>query len=111
MISRIKRESRTRIGIAWLLLITLMPLGVVKCTHHHDSASHQLSCQHHSDGEDNSQDSCLICHFTLSPFIQSDPFHIVFIAELLPYEVPVYLSRATFHVSYFHGLRAPPVIA
>ncbi len=84
-----------------------MPFYVVKSVHHHEltvqSAGHQ--------NNDDDQSSCPICHFTLSPFIQTKTVSTIFIAVLVPFEPAVYESKGLFDISYSHSLRAPPVTA
>lgn len=72
-----KRKRKNRIIIAWVLLMTLMPISIVKATHHHD-IEEVASSQSTDPGQKNSgndYDSCPICHFLLSPFIESQSFH------------------------------------
>lgn len=111
MLNRAKRKYRLRIGIAWVLLLTLMPFHVVKAFHFHEPCT-SAACHHDCESDSNSSrpDSCPICHFTLSPFVQVSSLQLCFIAELLPYEVPVFENKGTFSFSYSRGMRAPPAV-
>jgi len=108
-----KRKRKNRIIIAWVLLMTLMPISIVKATHHHD-IEEVASSQSTDPGQKNSgndYDSCPICHFLLSPFIESQSFHFfysaqlifVFIAQPCPGKKKTSLLSAT--------LRAPPSLS
>ncbi len=89
-----------------------MPINVVKSFHHHNDTDTTSSQQQSSNATGHEHHNCPICDFTLSPFIQSESIHVtLFIAELLPYKVPIYQNKGTFNISYSHGLRAPPAIA
>lgn len=104
-----KRETKTRVGIAWLLLLTLMPFQVVKSVHYHEPIV-ASSCSHHDySGDNNYKDSCPICNFTLSSFVSSNSPHLLFVAELLCYIVSQSENGKVFNLFYSHGLRAPPV--
>lgn len=68
------RKRLHLIIIAWTLLITLMPVFIVKALHTHDEgdvyASATSSPSHaHGGGSD-----CLICSFSLSPFTEAVSF-------------------------------------
>lgn len=87
--------------------------SIVKATHHHD-IEEVASSQSTDPGQKNSgndYDSCPICHFLLSPFIESQSFHFfysaqlifVFIAQPCPGKKKTSLLSAT--------LRAPPSLS
>ncbi|MCI1646974.1 MAG: hypothetical protein LKI39_10670 [Bacteroides sp.] len=110
MLNSVKR-NRVKIRIAWLLLLTLMPISVVKITHHHND-SIQSSCHGTCGQNNNSQDSCPICQFVLSPFVPSTTISVSFIAELIALEPVVYVNKDVLSdTPYSYGLRAPPCIA
>ena len=111
MLNRAKRKYRLRIGIAWVVLLPLRPLPVVMgvlVLGPGASAAGDLECG--DDGNCCRRDSCPICHFTLSPFVQVSSLQLCFIAELLPYKVPVFENKGTFSFSYSRGMRAPPAV-
>jgi hypothetical protein len=111
MLSGIKRETRMRITIAWMLLVALMPLQIVKSLHYHESVV-SSSCSHHGcHGDNDFQHSCPICNFTLSPFVHSETPQFTFVAELLSFVVPVYEKGKVFVLFHSCGLRAPPLVA
>lgn len=85
---RMKRKRRNRIIIAWVLLLTLMPISIVKATHFHDgamAATCHASASSHSQGSDDGG-TCPICHFFLSPFVEAPAILLV------PFAQPVYIS-------------------
>ena len=75
-------KAKSRIVVAWLLFMTLMPLFVVKAVHHHGE-SETVVCQS-SDGEHshNPCDQCPVCQFALSPFAQAEAFHAEIIVSV-----------------------------
>lgn len=111
-----KRE-RKRVFTAWVLLLTLMPLMIVKSFHHHHCKStfpeplaqgYHAEHHHHSCA---SEDGCLICQFILSPFGEGEIFQIQVLLTSTPYEPALYLDKKSYRLAYSHGLRAPPVSA
>ena len=109
MLNGIKKETRMRITIAWLLLVALMPFQVVKSIHYHESAVSSSSSQHGCSGDNDFDHSCPICNFTLSPFIHSEIPQLTFVAELLSFVVPVYEKGKVYVLFHSCGLRAPPL--
>lgn len=79
-------KAKSRIVVAWLLFMTLMPLFVVKAVHHHGE-SETAVCQS-SDGEHshNPCDQCPVCQFALSPFTQAEAFHAEIIVSVSDYK-------------------------
>lgn len=109
ILNGVKRETKTRISIAWLLLLALMPLQIVKSVHYHEPVVASSATHHDCSGDNDYRDSCPICNFTLSAFIHPHSFHLSFVAELLFFVVPQSENRRVFNLFYSHGLRAPPV--
>ncbi len=105
------KKAEKRILIAWLLFVTFMPLLVVKSLHNHADSEHPSACHSDHRQTSNPYDSCAICHFTVSPFIQAEILHFDFRLTLTPCEPVVYLSKISFALSYSPCLRAPPVLA
>lgn len=67
-----KTLRRNRIIIALVLLLSLLPMGIVKATHVHDSDAISTvetsgTCHSHNGTADN---DCPICQFILSPFVE-----------------------------------------
>ena len=103
-------KAKGRIGIAWMLFMTLMPLFVVKTIHHHGKI--EIAACQSADGEHShrSCDQCPVCQFTLSPFTQAEDFHAEVIIPVSDYE-PVYLAQSMgYRLIHSHYLRAPPFL-
>lgn len=106
-----KRRKSTygRIVVAWLLLVTLTPVYVVKALHYHEAEldvempySICVSCCHvHHD--------CPICNFVLLPFIPIKTFFLVFFAVLACDVLVKPFSDSNFKCYYSYALRAPPI--
>lgn len=86
-----KVRTKNRIAVAWLLLMTLMPVFVVKAMHHHEEIA--------------------VCHFTLSPFTQAESFHIQIIIPLFNYEPVAYMGMKGYQPVHPYNLRAPPSLS
>ncbi|MDR1516527.1 MAG: hypothetical protein LBS52_00255 [Dysgonamonadaceae bacterium] len=98
-----KQRYWARFAIAWLLFLSLLPYNVVKDTHHH--ADDWETCGSH--GAEN-HDTCPICSFALSLFTEPElPFATYTVGILFLY-FPEAKSERIFHLSFSHGLRAPP---
>ena len=95
-------KAKSRIVVAWLLFMTLMPLFVVKAVHHHGESKTAV-CQS-SDGEHshNPCDQCPVCQFALSPFTQAEAFH---------YKSVYRVQSISWRLIRSHHLRAPPVLS
>jgi hypothetical protein len=103
-----KAKAKSRIVIAWLLFITLMPIFVVKAIHHHE----EITVCHSDDGQSQHPcDQCPICHFTLSPFTQSESFQVQIIIPIFNCEPIAYVSMKSYQLIYSHNLRAPPSLS
>lgn len=104
---RIKIRQQRR--IAWGLFLVLMPFFVVKTLHHHRACVGASCSSHHTDDQPASTD-CPICHFFLSPFVQTEPLRLetvvtYFTCLSIRFPEPVY---SVVHLS--HDLRAPPAV-
>lgn len=107
---RMKRKRRNRVVIAWVLLLTLMPISIVKATHFHDGATAatcHTSASGHSQGSDEGG-TCPICHFFLSPFVETPILHFI------PFAHPIRTFTDCPYADVVQGkgqspsLRAPP---
>lgn len=102
-----KRKAKSRIVIAWVLLVTLMPLFAVKATHFHES-SKTSACQPTKGHSHSPGDQCLICQFTLSPFTQAESFQIQVAVSVFDFEPAQYADKVCITMLYPYHLRAPP---
>ena len=104
-------KAKSRIVVAWLLFMTLMPLFVVKAVHHHGE-SETVVCQS-SDGEhsNNPCDQCPVCQFALSPFAQAEAFHAEIIVSVSDYKSVYRVQSISWRLIRSHHLRAPPVLS
>ena len=98
-------KAKSRIVIAWVLLITLMPLFVVKAVHFHDKTS---ACQSTKGHTHSPGDQCLICQFTLSPFTQAESLQIHVFVSVFDLEPAQYADKVCIAMLYPYHLRAPP---
>ena len=103
------KKYRNRVLAAWVLLIALMPVYIVKAVHFHD-AKDSVACHSQSAGHSqNSSDACPICHFFLSPFTETTPAHIAFFALLMAILPVLPVVRIAKVQMVRASLRAPPV--
>ena len=104
-------KAKSRIVVAWLLFMTLMPLFVVKAVHHHGE-SETAVCQS-SDGEHshNPCDQCPVCQFALSQFTQAEAFHAEIIVSVSDYKSVYRVQSISWRLIRSHHLRAPPVLS
>ena len=86
-------KAKSRIVIAWVLLITLMPLFVVKAVHFHDSKT--SACQS-TKGH------------THSPFTQAESLQIHVFVSVFDLEPAQYADKVCIAMLYPYHLRAPP---
>ena len=103
-----KHRVKTRIVTAWVLLLTLMPLYIVKAVHFHNDGS---SISMHDSGHHHqaSDDGCLICHFLLSPFTEAADFHFTFVDSSHFHDFVAVFADVVVLAHRAYGLRAPPV--
>lgn len=107
-----KRKKRNRIIIAWVLLLALLPISLVKATHFHETG---VTSSHHTElpgqpSHGNDGNTCPICDFCLSPFVEAPAVHLVFFPQhatpLFAQPCPEPVSVAMSHPT----LRAPPSV-
>ncbi len=103
-----RKKCRNRVIAAWLLLIALMPVYIVKAVHFHD-VKDGVACNSSEAGHSQSgADACPICHFFLSPFTETPVVHIAFFALFITV-IPVIPVRKAVKVDVVRpSLRAPP---
>lgn len=107
----VKRTSKNRQYIAWVLLLAILPLFVVKSFHYHVSLGNPSANHVHHEGEGQEAcDNCLICQFFLSPFTEVESFNFTFTQTSTFFETVVYPDKISYGLSYSHYLRAPPVV-
>lgn len=94
----VKRNTRHRIWLAWMLLMTFMPLSVVKVFHNHSEETSITCTDAHSGKSHHTCETCPICQFMLSPFIETP-------STLLTY-TPLYVKweSGTFRIKSFLSL-------
>ena len=105
-----KKTRRNRIIIALVLLMSLLPMVIVKATHFHDSASivsieSSETSHSHSGAADN---DCPVCQFFMSPFVEVTESHFEFTATLLGYILVSPCTGSLKSASQSAALRAPP---
>ncbi|MDY5813771.1 MAG: hypothetical protein SPJ97_04505 [Bacteroides sp.] len=109
---------RRRSVVAWILLVSLLPLFVVKATHFHDEHGACTAGFHHHEGHGHHHHSdeskqtgnhhCDICLFSLSSFTETA------ILEFYPLECPIlpvgfcYRASRVTAQTVTPSLRAPP---
>ena len=103
-------KAKSRVIIAWVLFMALMPFFVVKAVHHHEES--EIAVCHSEDGHSqNPCDQCPICDFTLSPFTQAESFHTQVIIPVFDYEPVCYVNMVSCQLIDSHDLRAPPYLS
>lgn len=105
-----KTLRRNRIIIALVLLLSLLPMGIVKATHVHDSDAISTvetsgTCHSHNGTADN---DCPICQFILSPFVEEAEPHIDFTTILLSFILALPCAGILEATTKRAFLRAPP---
>lgn len=111
-INKFVRITRTKRQVtAWVLILCMLPLMMVKLTHHHQ-AEEEHSCPAHSQTDDtghkHNHDHCVICKFTLSPFLDFEfNDNTLFLAEI-SFEPVFYQSGHILETTHYSFLRAPP---
>lgn len=74
-----KRKRKNRIIIAWVLLMTLMPISIVKATHHHD-IEEVASSQSTDPGQKTAGTTTTPALFAISFYLlSSNPNHSIFL--------------------------------
>ena len=105
-----RRRRRNRIILAWVLLFTLMPMGIVKATHLHvRKGAVAMQAAPAGAGQSVSQsDSCPICHFFVSPFVEAPVLRVSFCARLVAFFVAPPCAGVVKAGVLAASLRAPP---
>jgi hypothetical protein len=89
----------------------MLPLTVAKLTHHHqeeDACCSTTSPTGDTGGKHHHHD-CLICKFTLSPFLNHEiKDNRLFLADI-SFEPAFYQSGHILEATHYTFLRAPPV--
>jgi len=98
-----KLYLRRQAIIAWLLLFTITPIGLVKSFHYHDAG--EVSTAHHCSG---SVCNCDICQFHLFPYIKATVYNLTVHFVVRPYETIIRIFKVVKTTSYSYSLRAPP---
>ncbi|AUI48739.1 hypothetical protein K0E65_04560 [Bacteroides fragilis] len=103
-----RRNTIHRIWLAWMLLMTFMPLSVVKVFHNHcDETS--ATCTNTQPGKTHHAcDTCPICQFMLSPFIETSPALLTYIPFYIRWETGTFQDKKLATAFYPHYLRGPP---
>lgn len=105
-----RKEKRNRKIIAWALLLSLLPIFVVKTIHFHDVDDAMLF-QHHAAGDlqtDGSGDACAICHFFLSPFVETATAALPIADEVVSVLIICFSADVVCRTTSVKRLRAPP---
>jgi hypothetical protein len=100
-----KLYLRRQAIIAWLLLFTIAPMGIVKSFHTHEKG--ESSAAHHCS--DSSCD-CAICQFHILPFIETSVFHLKVHQIVRPCETVARIFKVRKVALYSYSLRAPPYL-
>lgn len=106
-------NNKKQIWKAWLLIMALMPVLLVKSVHCH---SHQENTE--QTGKENSCGdcghsgnpctSCPICHFTLLPFTEATNISLIHIETYYSPEIFIFVQKPCYALAYSHPLRASP---
>lgn len=106
-----KKSKRRIVVLAWFLLVSLMPLYVVKALHYHcverDSAENSCS---HNDSSHHSLENCPICHFYLLPFTENSLLRLTVFMSFIAVCVACYQCKWFVENTDSIYLRAPPVL-
>ncbi len=102
-----RRKGKNRIIIAWALLLALMPIYIVKAVHYHD-VKDATACHSAAAGNSQSSDTCPICHFFLSPFVEAPAVHVCFYASVVVVSTVAAVVRPVTADIRVVSLRAPP---
>ena len=100
-----KLYLRRQAVIAWLLLFTIAPIGIVKSFHTHESGEN--SATHHCS---DSSCNCAICQFHLFPYEKPAVFHLTVHLTVHTVEAVTNIFKVTQIFFYSYSLRAPPLL-
>lgn len=104
----VKKNTKHRIWIAWMLLMTFMPLSVVKVFHNHSGEKPTLCTDTHSDKSHHADGTCLICQFVLSPFVETPSILSDYTSLHVEWESSIFQDNRLSVASYPQYLRGPP---
>ena len=106
----VKRNTRHRIGLAWMLLMTFMPLSVVKVFHNHSEETSITCTDAHSGKSHHTCETCPICQFMLSPFIETPSTLLTYTPLYVKWESGTFQDKKLSIAFYPHYLRGPPPV-
>ena len=103
--------TKGRAKIAWLLLITIMPLFIIKTFHYHKIVPIGIETALASqEGHSHVSGTCPICLFSLSPFVESATFVLEVMQYVILVEPIQCLQNPGLKSISTVLLRAPPVL-
>jgi hypothetical protein len=105
-----RKAKRNRKIIAWVLLLSLLPIFVVKTIHFHDVDDAMLY-NHHAAGDLQAGvngDACAICHFFLSPFVETETAGLPLAVEFVSVLIICVCADVVCRNASVKRLRAPP---
>lgn len=94
--------------IAWFLILSLLPVYIVKALHFHcvtEDATTHANASHAHDS-----DNCSICQFILSPFVEVGQLQINIILPFISFERIFHESRVCNASPGSQSIRAPPKV-
>ncbi|WP_353334023.1 hypothetical protein [Bacteroides sedimenti] len=98
-----KLYLRRQAVIAWILLFSIAPMGVVKSIHTHEEKG--ITATHHCD---HSSCNCAICQFHLLPYVAPTLLQLTVYLVMHHQETTERTLRVTKVTPYSYLLRAPP---
>lgn len=93
----VKRNTRHRIWLAWMLLMTFMPLSVVKVFHNHSEETSITCTDAHSGKSHHTCETCPICQFMLSPFIETPSTLLTYTPLYVKWESGTFQDKKAFY--------------
>ncbi len=82
-------KRRDKIAIARVLLVLLLILYGGKALHIHSDAYYSALTAHSSEGD--FKDDCIVCHFSVFPYLEAESAACTFFATILLF---VFLTRS-----------------
>lgn len=95
----VKRNTRHRIWLAWMLLMTFMPLSVVKVFHNHSEETSITCTDAHSGKSHHTCETCPICQFMLSPFIETPSTLLTYTPLYVKWRVELFRIKSFLSLS------------
>ena len=102
-----KREMRHRVFIAWLLMVALLPVYVVKAFHTHHIGCEESVCKTTKTHHDCSH--CYICQFVFSPFTEVSTFQCDIVSRYIIFIQEEKTENVAYRPFRVKSLRAPPI--